>query len=120
MDLASVVTTIGAAATGVSAVVAATEYRLKARAQRVEIDTKLSEAFAELVQLANARPASGQAVGVATQAGVTASLGELGSRHKVLQNPARQSLKVLRETAATAGHGNLVAACDEALLKVGK
>ena len=119
MEISEVGVAIGALATGAGALIAAWEYRLKARAQRVEIDVKLSQLFAELSPVANARRPD-DAVGLATQMGVVASLGYLGAEHDAIHPAAVATLESLRETFEAGNHAELVAAADKALAKLAK
>lgn len=76
---------------------AAFEYRLKSKAQRVEIDVQLSKLLAELVPIANGRGGAemNTEVGEATQATAIVSIGYLGGKHRSLNAPARQALDAL-------------------------
>lgn len=115
------------------------EYVLKSRSQRAELDIKLAGLFAEIVPIANGRPPGGSSesvvaklvasgvdaqeavdaarpvVGAATQAGAIRSLGYLGWRYPALRDPARASLKGLRDSFANT---NLHQTCTDALAKV--
>lgn len=59
MDAQAIAISVGAIASGASAIVAAVEYRTKRHAERAESDIKLATIFAELVRVANGygRPA---------------------------------------------------------------
>lgn len=103
-SLSDVTPFVGAAAALVAAIggvwaafLGVNEYRLKSKAQRVEIDVQLSKLLAELVPIANGRGGAemNATVGEATEATAIVSIGYLGGEHSALNKPARQALDAL-------------------------